>query len=635
MSATIEAQVPQLIAWLNDNGFWREDLVVQQLRLGGLGVFGQFDDGDPLVLRIPKLNVLSAKTSGIYNLLYDYEPENDDIDFKLGMFPLIIATIYEVSAGSKLPWAGYLSLIDFANSDVPICLWSDADKANLANTEVDLTGVLNPQELMQFFDEARRFANEIKIHVPVPSVLSGVGQLVEFSKYVQGVVSRAFVVDDHLGLALVPGADLFNHLSPVIVDGKPKSRENVHFVCDNDVCEVCGERECNHGDVEEDDEEMDVDQLMEELKDEVDDDEINDDDNEDANDDDDDDVENDNEGDDIDDDEADEDETDDSDEGDDDEDDEGDDDDLGNEEMEEVEELTEITEEVIKAFEAEQEEDDDTDCDDDEALTIDQVQISSHDYDLARELSDDSKCCDLVLQSLPSADHEFEVFNTYGNDLSNAYLLQRYRFVCPGNANDGISLGVPLMKLVKLKRAELKMEWLDDVFELVCELIHQKQHENESDKEANGHDHHDHEHSENGCADGCNEGDNCGDGCGDEDGCGDHGFQPDLWQVSARIGADGVVSPHTYVILRLIDLPEKVFKYKLARVQKERVLALRISRLLMNSDNDNNSKYDEVIKTWCQQRLAAYPELKLSDHAEVIGELVKGEKAILNRFIGA
>ena len=315
--------------------------------------------------------------------------------------------------------------------------------------------------------------------------------------------------------------------------------------------------------------------------------------------------------------------------------DEGDDDEIGNEEMEEVEELTEITEEVIKAFEAEQEEDDDTDCDDDEALTIDQVQISSHDYDLARELSDDSKCCDLVLQLLPSADHEFEVFNTYGNDLSNAYLLQRYGFVCPGNANDGISLGVPLIKLVKLKRAELKMEWLDDVFELVCELIHQKQHENEPQNEVSGHNDQEHEHSENGCADGCNEGDNCGDGCGDEDDCGDHGFLPDLWQVSARIGADGTVSPHTYVILRLIDLPEKVFKYKLARVQKERVLALRISRLLMNADSNDNSKYDGVIKTWCQQRLAAYPELKLSDHAEVIGELVKGEKAILTRFIGA
>lgn len=625
MSATIEAQVPGLIAWINDNGFWREDLVVQLLRLGGLGVFGQFEDGDPLVLRIPKLNVLSAKTLGIYNLLYDYVPKADEIDFKLGMYPLIVAVIYEHLAGSKLPWAGYLASIDFANSDVPICLWSDADKANLANTEVDLMGVLNPEELLLFFDEARRFAAEVKQHVPIPKVLEGMDQIVEFSRYVQGVVSRAFVVDDHLGLALVPGADLFNHLSPVIVDGKRQARENVHFVCDNDVCDVCGERECNHDDVaDDDDEEMDVDQLMEELREEVDD--SNDDDDDGNVDDDDEDNE---DGDDDDNDEGhgdndDEDDDDDSDDIDDDDDDSIDEhgEDLGEMEGEMVEEeeepITEITEEVIKALENELVEDDDTDCDDDEALTIDQVQISSHDYDLARELSDDSKCCDLVLVSLPSADHEFEVFNTYGNDLNNAYLLQRYGFVCPGNANDGISLGVPLMKSVKLKRVEARMEWLDDVFEVVCELVHQQSHEKDDD----------HEH-ENGdcCEDGNGE-------CGEEEqseGCGDDHSQPDLWQVSARIGADGKVTPHTYIILQLIGLPEKIFKYKLSKVQKARVLAQRIAKYLMT---DDVAQYDAVIRKWCQQRLAAYPELQPSDHCQVIGELVAGEKAILKRFIG-
>ena len=37
--------------------------------------------------------------------------------------------------------------------------------------------------------------------------------MIEFGKIIQSVTSRAFMVDDYYQLALVPAADLFNHLS--------------------------------------------------------------------------------------------------------------------------------------------------------------------------------------------------------------------------------------------------------------------------------------------------------------------------------------------------------------------------------------------------------------------------------------
>ena len=71
-------------------------------------------------------------------------------------------------------------------------------------------------------------------------------KLIEFGKVIQSVISRAFLIDNYYQLALVPAADLFNHLSPKTKDGKVIDRENIHFVCDGTVCEVCGEQECDH-----------------------------------------------------------------------------------------------------------------------------------------------------------------------------------------------------------------------------------------------------------------------------------------------------------------------------------------------------------------------------------------------------
>lgn len=572
MSSTSSPQLQRLLGWLDSNGFWREDLVVQPLKYGGLGVFGQIEDGDPLLLRIPKSNVLSPKNLSVFNLLYEYEPKHD-LSIAEGMYGLIMTVVYETAAGNALPWADYLALIDFKSLSVPVCLWDDADKANLEHSEVDLMGVLDPTEMSEFFNEACQFAKAVEHSVAIPGVLANSDQLVEFGKVIQLVISRAFFVDSYHQLALVPGADLFNHLSPIEEDGVRVDRENVHFMCDDDVCEICGEQACGHqGD---EDEDMDEDSEGEEDSEM----EGND-------------AEND----------------------------------------QENAPITEITHEAIAALEAELDLEQDTEPEDDEALTIDVTNENAHEFELARELCDDSKCCDIALVQLPEAENDYEIFNSYGADLSNAYLLQRYGFLCKGNINDSVSLLVQLMKYVKKQSADDRMEWLEEVWDLVCDMLHAMDHDGEGcgddcDDDACG-DGHDHVHDpdqEHGCGDeGC-EDEGCHGGEENHDDC----FTPQSWQLAARIKYDGSITPHTYVILLLLALPKPAYD-ELVGADDMDAMVENIQKHLMDA---NPEDFEELLKNWAQQRLQQYPELKPSPHLAVITELLDGEKAVIRKFL--
>ena len=78
-------------------------------------------------------------------------------------------------------------------------------------------------------------------------------------------------------------------------------------------------------------------------------------------------------------------------------------------------------------YEMEQDElsDADTDVDPEEASTLsmeEEIAVNGADHDLANELSDSSKCCDVVLIREPQEQHEFEILiRTVMNFLTPSY----------------------------------------------------------------------------------------------------------------------------------------------------------------------------------------------------------------------
>ena len=85
-----------------------------------------------------------------------------------------------------------------------------------------------------------------------------------------------------------------------------------------------------------------------------------------------------------------------------------------------------------------------------------EIAVNGADHDLANELSDSSKCCDVVLIREPQEQHEFEIFNSYGNELSNAQLLQKYGFIdMDDNPNDTCLLSIQFFKQLKTLKEKL------------------------------------------------------------------------------------------------------------------------------------------------------------------------------------
>ncbi|KAG7662163.1 uncharacterized protein J8A68_004291 [[Candida] subhashii] len=630
MSSTASSKVDSLVQWLNENAYWRNDLIIKQSKFGGLGVFHpdnddqEEDENDPLFLRIPKVNLLSPKNSFIYNLLHEYEPSNPDIIISEGMYALVISVIYEYAQGEKSPWFAYLQSIDFDASEIPICLWDEQDKASLKNTEVDLLNMLNPKELINFYIEVINFAKLNQDIISIPSVLNIENptpntiqekhhdKLLSFGKYIQSVISRAFSVDNYHGLAMVPAADLFNHIEPEYIDGQIKGRENIHFICDGSVCDICGEQACEHEDSDSE-EEMDED-LVQQILEEEDDDEMDEDsENEES-----------------------------DDEGHIEEEGEMSDHESGDLEEEEEEPIKEITMEYIQTLEEELLSDEETDQDPEEVSTVSMSDdeesgpiepIDGPNEDLAKELSDSSKCCDVVLVRPASKEYGSELFNSYGNELSNPYLLQKYGFIAKENPNDTCLLSVQFFKQIKSlkekvnaqKKQEIedKLEWLEEIgYEPMSELIaemHQPEH---------GHAHQ-HEHNGNACED-----DDCDSGCEDDDCCKESEFDyPESWPLSIRIKFDGECTPQIYAILKLIELKFVHFKHKLLSVKSGRKLKSRIKEMLLQHSEEEIQAYNKRIVNWCQQRIEAYPKKVSGPHEELAKSMIRQEINILTKFI--
>ncbi|GMG40141.1 unnamed protein product [Ambrosiozyma monospora] len=286
MTSTINQH--KLEHWLGNprnKAFWNESLVhIRPSPHGGLGVFAAKDikidphqhdkedlNEDPdegLLLRIDKSCILSPQTSFISNLLYDAQ-----ID---GMYALVLAFLYEKSLGAKSPWFDYVSTIQFTDPEsgklnLPCCLWDQKLQDKLTGTEAELMGVCDTEELEEHFTISLQFAKDNANVVGIPPELdlsleddknggsakeNNEKKYHQFAAITMALASRAFTIDAFHQLALVPGADLFNHDS--------YGEEDVHFEALGDVCPFCGKLdECGHGEFgapDSEDELMDIDE---------------------------------------------------------------------------------------------------------------------------------------------------------------------------------------------------------------------------------------------------------------------------------------------------------------------------------------------------------------------------------------
>lgn len=602
--------------WLEENAFWNKELLdVKSSKISGIGVFWKHPQQlkssliDTILLRVPKNNLLSCKNSLIYNLLVDYNEtkggENDGIDLSQGMHGLIISFIYELYMGLSSPWYDYMVAIDpkVTEIDVPICLWEKEERNLLSNTECAMMGMLNLDELVLLFEECVKFSHTNETYVAIPEIFQVdkdkdlnhyKSQLYHFGACVQSVISRAFQVDDYHGPSLVPGADLFNHLSPVSENGEVKYRENVHFVCDGgmDVCSICGEQQCDH-----EDEEMEEMEEEEEGEENEESDEKNEESDEE------------NEG-------NEESEEDEESEGEEQDDDSNSDLDL---ESEDDNDITEITMDMINELENDQNESESENEDDADETEYPSFMKEVFESDLGTQLSDSAQCVDIVLTRLPQSKYEYEVFNTYGNELADPFLLQRYGFVNQGNLNNNCSLSLQMTKYIKklttnsstgkLDQLQKKLSWLEDNFELLCEVVHEvnlSEHDKEQDEEN----------------------DEFKLDMEEED-------FPESWKVSAKVYRDGKISLHTFAVLELINIPYKMFELKLKHCKLQKKLAQRIyNHLVIQQPSE---QHFPLIKTWCQARLLGYPkeakEAKGTTRSQIINYIINDEKTILNEAI--
>lgn len=586
MSVTAPS-VHQALKWLQENGHWNDDLVeVRPSEYGGVGVFVRPDvaeaidleeydvDTDPIILlRVPKSNVLSAKNSFVYSLLEEHElsrvheDESLEIDLRKGMHAVVLAFIYETAAGAESPWYDYLQSIKIESGpsldNVPLCLWPDTLKNSLHNTECDLLNMTDNSEIVQFFLECIRFARSVAPLVPIPAVLDvQVSELstttlltehspsvVQFGCHVQTVISRAFDVDDYHGLSLVPGADLFNHAFPVERNSVLVSQENVHFISSNEVCSVCGEGECDH----EEGSELDDD---EENESELD----------------------------------------------------GEDEDKN--EPENDPEIFNEDEDLIDKhsdndLQAELEHvdgEDSTDNSDAEQATL------PADDDLKNELQSGESCCDILLIKPPK---NGELLNTYGNDLSNAYLLQRYGFCNPvtePNPNNSCLLSVQMFSYLKHLKLSLKPK--DRAF-LDTKIAWFDEEGYSAVNEAVSAIHGDHDHEDEDCP------------------CENAEEFSENWQLSLKVNYAGKPSPQTHAFLNLAKMSNKDFS-TLERALELNNVAVFTQLLLVESDSNF-----KVVKDWCRERLARYKETSRGDTKQdsFIRDLIAQEKEILQRSI--
>ncbi|CCH45641.1 hypothetical protein BN7_5226 [Wickerhamomyces ciferrii] len=611
MSNTSLEDAKKVIHWIQTNqGFWNSDLLeIKESKLGGIGVFAK-KDIEPtlkpeLLLRLPKDSIFSAKKSSIANLLYE---ENLD-----GALALIIAFIYENHFGENSPWFEYLKTIIYKDQDneliLPPSLWTKSQKSLLKGSELEILGSLDDEENKSAYETACTFAlnqNEISSSIPIPwefDIQDKEDQEI-FEKYKNfiaishAIASRDFEIDSFHQVAMVPGADLFNHTN------KP----HVRFESVFDVCEMCGSAgpcDCIESEGEEDDEDMDDEEMSEE---------------------------------------------DDNEEGEDEEDNDNEEEGEGNIQEQDPEELSEHSDHEHSDHDHDDEESDSEpeDSDVEENRPIDEQMISKIEAALELEKQEELKqkkeqehdsenkemimendaggkifpdeCCDIVLMKKVSKGEE--IFNTYG-DFNNSILLSKYGFVIPDNSDESINLGLECLKLKKTNKKlySKQFEWWESKgYELMREFFNLKKN-NCCDDEDCDDDHGNDDHKDDGCKDAC---------------CGGEGELPEgveeipNWTLEVNIDSTGEPNQLTYALCKLLSLN----KLELNKFLKNQEKGLQVL-------TTNNSKAFKILKELLTWRLNQYDSeikyeklLKSKNYREkLIAQLIIHEQNIIKKSL--
>ena len=605
-----------ILNWIDRNGFWNWNLLSTgcSSRTRGVGVFmkHEFTEGidERLLVRIPKNNILSPKNSFIYNLVVDYseQSENEEVDLGQGMFSLVLCFIYELSAGHGSPWFDYVNSIDPLKhldcETIPINLWTDEEKRLLSLTECGRLGMLDNSDLLDFYVECVLFAKKISNLVPIPRVFDVElehcqqnikyfvqehfkDKVIDFGRYSLAVISRAFSIDDFHGNALVPGADLFNHMTPVQRDTEDGCeimvKENVEFICDSsNVCGICGEPDCD------DHEDSESEEIMEDSETEI------------------------------------------------------QDDAASSEQGQYRESLQEQPFEDNKASVKKEyidmeyiKELDDSLChenpednisinlDTDAYSIIQKENVSDKNEELFRQLTDDSRCCDIVLVNLFLEGDDRELFNSYGNKLANPYLLQKYGFVTSvhePNINDTCCLSLQLCEYVKQlkdksssvekKQLQEKLLWYNRTgVDIVNSLLAEMRSSNDTDTESKSDASYFSE---------------------------DLDFQePENWQTSLVIRYDGSITPQAYAFVRLLTLSYNQFQLRLQNCPEEN-LSTWIGKILLTFQEDQ--EMEKVFKELVRRRLLTYHrsnamEASLPHRRILIENLIQQEQLVLEKAL--
>jgi hypothetical protein len=216
-----------LLEWFHKNGITWDDNAIKICsgESNGFSVIAVNNlSVDQSVCSIPKTAILSAKTSSISNII-----EKEELGGGLG---LTLCLMYEIKKGTASKWYGYLQSVP-EYEDLPI-FWNDDHLEYLTGTELSNESVKTELELLR--DD---YNSIIKPIIQKNRKIFDSNMNFElYKKATSLVASRAFTIDDYHDLAMLPLGDLFNHKT---------GSENIHMVCDSDVCEYCGSSgACEH-----------------------------------------------------------------------------------------------------------------------------------------------------------------------------------------------------------------------------------------------------------------------------------------------------------------------------------------------------------------------------------------------------
>lgn len=185
-----------------------------------------------LIARIPKRALLSHRNSSFY----PSSVTKDEWERTPETLKLAACVLHELELGSHSPWAAYLDMMPRAvyigqlwDEDSEAVQWAKGTGLEEERRRIGVSEVRSSSSVLRLPVTHFPTQKSLSIFHARHQLLSTPQRLV----YAYALVSsRSFQIDAYHRLALVPVADLFNHLDP--------TASHVHFESEDRVCPECG-----------------------------------------------------------------------------------------------------------------------------------------------------------------------------------------------------------------------------------------------------------------------------------------------------------------------------------------------------------------------------------------------------------